>query len=103
MKYEVSKINPWSLARMTSLITVALSIVISLPYTGMMILFSGGFGYMDAGSSWILLGIGGILGLILMSYVMGMISGFVIAFIYNWIAEHQKGIVIDINLVEDQK
>ncbi|MFA6525593.1 MAG: hypothetical protein WCT33_04995 [Patescibacteria group bacterium] len=103
MKYEVSKINPWSLARMTSLITVALTIVISVPYFGIMLLFSGGFGYIDSGSSWMVFGIAGILGFILMSYVMGIISGFVIAFIYNWIAEHQRGIEIEIDLVEEQK
>jgi hypothetical protein len=103
MKYEVSKINPWSLAKITSLIAVALSIVFSLPYTGMMLLFSGGFGYMDFGSSWMYFGIAGIIGLILMSYVMGMVSGIVIAFIYNWIAEHQGGVEIEIDLVEEKK
>ncbi|MFA6271866.1 MAG: hypothetical protein WC693_02010 [Patescibacteria group bacterium] len=102
MKYEVSKINPWSLARMTSLITVALSIVVSVPYFGMMLLFSGGFGYIDSGSSWMIFGVAGFFGFILMSYVMGMVSGFVMAFIYNWIAEHQKGIEIEINLVEEK-
>lgn len=103
MKYEISRIDPWSLAKITGFISLALTIVISLPYAGMTLLFSGAFDYWDATSSLMIFGIAGFLGLIVMSYVMGVVSGFVIAFIYNWIADHNKGIQIDINLVEEKK
>ena len=98
MKYEVTKINPWSLARVTSLVTIALSIIISLPYVFLGLLISGGLRYFDFGL-WM---IGGIIGYFVAAYIIGLLSGFVIAYVYNWIADYQKGIEIDIDLVECQ-
>ncbi|MBU2235600.1 hypothetical protein KKA01_00900 [Patescibacteria group bacterium] len=99
MKYEITKIQPWPLARVTSLVTVAITVVISIPYLALMLLFSGAFGYFDF-SVWM---IAGVLGYIALAYVIGLVSGFVFAFVYNWIADYQKGIEIDIDLVEGQE
>jgi hypothetical protein len=99
MKYEITKIRPWSLARVTSLITLAITIVISLPYFVLAMFFSGGFDYFGF-SAWMIVGV---VGYLVVAYAIGLISGFVFAFVYNWIADYQKGIEIDIDLVENQE
>ncbi len=99
MKYEITKIQPWSLARITSLITVAITVVISLPYLVLMLLFSGGLRYFEFNISMI----AGVIGYIVMSYLIGLVSGFVFSFVYNWIAQYQRGVEIDINLVDGQE
>lgn len=99
MRYEITKVNPWSLARVTSLIAIAISIVISLPYIAVGLLFSGGLRYFDFGV-WM---IGGVLGFFAVVYILGLLSGFTTAFVYNWIAEYQKGIEINIDIVEGQE
>ena len=77
----------------------AITIVISLPYFVLAMFFSGGFDYFGF-SAWMIVGV---VGYLVVAYAIGLISGFVFAFVYNWIADYQKGIEIDIDLVENQE
>ncbi|PIS41962.1 MAG: hypothetical protein COT25_00310 [Candidatus Kerfeldbacteria bacterium CG08_land_8_20_14_0_20_42_7] len=102
--YEIRRIEPFSLARMTGLITAGVYLAGSLLATFVFVGFGGLNSFDDLFDFGF--GTGSLLGLVvfpLVGAVVGYVGGLVIGFLYNFIAEHLGGIKLNIELHQDSE
>jgi len=102
--YEIKRIEPFSLARMTGLITAGVYFAGSLLVTFVVVGFGGIRSFnnlFDIG-----VGAGSLFGLVvftLVGAIVGYVGGIVTGFLYNFIAEHLGGIKLNIELHQDSE
>jgi Predicted membrane protein len=105
-RLRIRKLGVLSVAKIEALVLLVVSLLISIPYGLIIILYSlfgagmiGGNGGLALGGGGVVLGIGIMIGLPIMYGIMGFIGGAIGALVYNLFAGIVGGIEIEVENV----